>query len=664
MVLSDHFPFMKKFKEKFVFFGPGFLLAIAAAGEAGIADALEIGAEFGVSLTWIVVLTLLFKYAFTTGIARYTLSTGNTIYQGIVSLPGPKHWGAYFTIFAYLLESIGIGSMLYFTSVFFDYLIPGTFLLLLLGSILLVLALIILRTHLYHHFEPIMAGIVLLIGLFMVFFMIDNPMLQTVIFPEIANGLIPSIPEHSEKSILAILGVVGSGLTLMLYSVWLEKKIRNIAPKTEVIGEERKTIYTTYLKSVRLDILFGFILVFLLTIGFLAVGYFGMQASLIPHGVELTFDMLMTAAMNFFRVFPFGKQIMLLLFALLFFGALVVSLDARASALTKVIKQLRIESGKPVKNSSIVYNICLLLISTIGLLAMIFGNPLEIQLFVAMSCAILFGLYGFILIYLNSKLPEYAKGNRLWVLFISIGSALSIYFAFVLEGNILSTGVPLLKNLALVLIILFLICRSKMFKRIVSGNGALTDKVWLILILGTVSILGTLWGINAGDYIINFRDVGAIVGGIIGGPIVGGIIGFIGGIYRLTLGGATAVPCFIATVVAGVVSGFAIRIWKGKRSILKLIILAIVAECLHLLVIFPTYEILFGTMGALEVWDVIRSTIAPMVGVTAFGLLGFFIFTRKISQFTGPLERFSLTRLKEDIRKLTSRDTDDGDDTK
>jgi len=82
---------ISRLKKRLVFFGPGLLLAITAAGEAGIADALDIGAHFGMSLVWVVLLALIFKYAFTTGIARYTLATGKTIFQGFASIPGPKN---------------------------------------------------------------------------------------------------------------------------------------------------------------------------------------------------------------------------------------------------------------------------------------------------------------------------------------------------------------------------------------------------------------------------------------------------------------------------------------------------------------------------------------------------------------------------------------------
>ena len=129
--------FLGGVKDKLVFFGPGLLLAITAAGEAGITEALEIGAHFHLTLLWVVILTLLFKYAFTTGIARYTLATGKTIFEGFGSLPGPKNWGFILTIVSYLVEVVSVGAMILFVATFLDYLIPGTYYIPLLGIFIL-----------------------------------------------------------------------------------------------------------------------------------------------------------------------------------------------------------------------------------------------------------------------------------------------------------------------------------------------------------------------------------------------------------------------------------------------------------------------------------------------------------------------------------------------
>ncbi|HJJ58972.1 MAG TPA: Nramp family divalent metal transporter, partial [Methanocorpusculum sp.] len=166
-------------KDKLVFFGPGLLLAITAAGEAGITEALEIGAHFHLTLLWVVILTLLFKYAFTTGIARYTLATGKTIFEGFGSLPGPKNWGFILTIVSYMVEVVSVGAMILFVATFLDYLIPVTYYIPLLGIFILLLVLLVLRTHVYHHFELIMAGMVVLLSFIAVFalsFYVDSPL--------------------------------------------------------------------------------------------------------------------------------------------------------------------------------------------------------------------------------------------------------------------------------------------------------------------------------------------------------------------------------------------------------------------------------------------------------------------------------------------------------
>ena len=643
------------FKKKLVFFGPGLLLAITAAGEAGIADAMDIGAHFGMALVWVVFIALLFKYAFTTGIARYTLATGNTIFQGLVNIPGPKNWAAILTMAAYFVDSIAIGAMILFAGTFLDYLIPGSYPFYLICLLILLLSLVILRTHIYHHFEKIMALIVIIVGITLIVFMIQYP----YTFVDTAYGLIPSIPHDSEKEILAIIGAVGSGLMLMLYSVWLEKKIRvrNADPSVPAsekfqIGNKKK--FREYITSVRIDILVGFILVAIFTIGFMAVGNIGHYLSFIPHGTELTLDLMLSMVLKLYHAIPYGNVILSVLICLVFFGATVIGMDARASAVTKIVKSMREKAGHPVKNSSLVYNICLLCFSLITAVVLLYNQPLKIMLYVSLICAIFFGIFGFILIYLDSKLPEYARGNRFWVLFIGIGSILSIYLALVLEGSILGIGISLAQKMAIVLVAIFFFTRSRMFKRLVKGTANVFDKFWLIAIFGTISVIGTVWGISADTYIINFRDLGAILAGIIGGPVVGGIVGVIGGIYRYTMGGVTAIPCCIATLVAGVLSGFLIRYRKGKLTYVWAAVIAVAAECSHLLFIFPTYSMLTHAMTASAVLDVIRNTILPMSVSIALGCVCFAWFTREVPVFKGALQRFSFRQEVEDARTAIS----------
>ncbi len=197
--------FRKWFQKNFVFFGPGLLLAITAAGEAGVTEAIEIVAHYGPALIWVVIITLIFKYAFTNGIARYTLATSQTIFDALNRLPGPKNWGSYLIIGSYLMEMFAIGAMLVFSATFLDYLLPGIYSVFLIAVFLLRLTLAVIRTSSYAILEPIMAVLISILAGVILICLSQFPLS----FNLILDGLVPSIPAGSEMAILAILGVVG-----------------------------------------------------------------------------------------------------------------------------------------------------------------------------------------------------------------------------------------------------------------------------------------------------------------------------------------------------------------------------------------------------------------------------------------------------------------------
>jgi hypothetical protein len=63
------------------FIGPGLILAIEASGESGITELIAAGYEHGFALFWVIAAALIFKFAFTNGIARYTVATGTSIFD-------------------------------------------------------------------------------------------------------------------------------------------------------------------------------------------------------------------------------------------------------------------------------------------------------------------------------------------------------------------------------------------------------------------------------------------------------------------------------------------------------------------------------------------------------------------------------------------------------
>lgn len=644
--------FRKWFANTFVFFGPGLLLAITAAGEAGITEAIEIGAHYGLALLWVVIITLLFKYAFTNGIARYTLATGHTIFDALGKLPGPKNWGPILVIVSYMLEMFAVGAMIIFAATFLDYLLPGVFSIFLLSITLLIAALALLRTHIYHHFEQIMAVIVIVMGISLILVLTSFPFTPDMIL----SGIVPNIPAGSETAILAILGVVGSGLNLMLYSVWLKEKTDKTELADGTCYVKNEAFFKRFIKSVNADIAIGFAIVLLITFGFMCLGYAGFAVSFMPHGAELNLNILITQVLYLFSSIPYGTYVFLLFVAIIFFGSVVIGIDARAKALTRVIVSMREDAGRTVVRESRVYQFFIWVFVGILILSILINNPMGTIRLSAVICALLFGVFGFILLYLNSRLPEYARASRLWMLVIAVGSILSAYVALLIEGSFLEFGLPLFENVLVCTVVFYIFCRTKTFQRMADGTANIVDKFWVVFIFGLISVYGTYSGImiagEYGGYILNFRDLGAMIAGVLGGPVVGFFAALIGGVYRLTVGGVTAVPCFLATLAAGVLAGIAIRIWKGKLTMRRGATLAAVVELLHLLLIFPIYALATGVMGLSMIQDVILTTALPMTIVNAAGMMIFAHFAQKYPLLQGGLKRMTLSSLREEIRAL------------
>lgn len=625
--------FRQWFRNNFVFFGPGLLLAITAAGEAGVTEAIEIGAHHGLALIWVVIITLIFKYAFTNGIARYTLSTGNTIFDALHNLPGPKNWGSYLLIASYLMETLSIGAMLVFAATFLDYLLPGVYILVLLAVLLAAFVLLLLRTEIYESFEIIMAGLIAVLVLGIIYCLVDFPLSLNVL----VSGLVPSIPHGSETAILAIIGVVGSGLNLMLYSVWLKAKTSSHEENTEVCDLHNEVFFKKYIRSVNVDILSGFAIVAVITIGFMFLGYIGYAVSFMPHGAAITLDTIITQVVYIFNAIPFGQYIFLIFVALIFFGAAIVGMDARAKAVSTVVSHLPVFSARPELSEKKLYYGTLIVFTGIILLSFTITNPMTVIRQIAVISAILFGIYGFITIYLNAQLPSYARGGRGWILVMIVGSILSVYIALVIQGSFLEFGVPLLERMLVIVIALYIFLRSKMFERLTAGTASVTDKLWTIFIFGTLSIYGIYRGVAVTGTItglaFNFADIGPMIAGFLGGPAIGIFAGLFGFTYQFMQGGPMALSSSLSIIIAGAAAGFAVRFWKGRITIFRAVLLAIGVECFNVLWMIPTVGLAAGTLTLQQIIDIVMVTLLPQLIVNTVGIGLFAYLVRKVELF-------------------------------
>ncbi|MDD1684426.1 MAG: SpoIIE family protein phosphatase [Methanoregula sp.] len=181
-----------------------------------------------------------------------------------------------------------------------------------------------------------------------------------------------------------------------------------------------------------------------------------------------------------------------------------------------------------------------------------------------------------------------------------------------------SSLLVLLQLIGVIVVVAYLLTRSRIFPEILDGHPAVKTQIILVLLFGALSIYGTLSGIEFLGSPINVRDLGPMLAGLLGGPWVGLGAGLIGAAHRMTLGGFTVYPCSVATILAGLFGGLVWLFFKRKfAGIMVAVLFAILMEGLHmalvLLVCRPFEQAL-----------VVVSTVGfPMITANAAGMFVF-----------------------------------------
>lgn len=107
----------------------------------------------------------------------------------------------------------------------------------------------------------------------------------------------------------------------------------------------------------------------------------------------------------------------------------------------------------------------------------------------------------------------------------------------------------------------------------------------LVVLFSLFTILGTYNGNIVFQSFANLRAMGAVTAGLFGGPVVGALTGLIAGGHRylIDIGGFSAVPCGLATLLEGVAAGlFAWRFPSRSLDWGTAMIFAAVGEVAHM----------------------------------------------------------------------------------
>ena len=197
--------------------GPGLVVAATGVGAADLIATTVAGSKYGYALLWAVIAGCLMKVVLVEGAGRYTLATGNTIFQGWRSLGRWTSWyfGPYIVIWGFVYGAAamaGTGLALY--SLFPQLSVAGW------GIISGLLGLGLVWSGRYDRFEKVLTGFVILMFVTVLIaaaFTAPN-------LGEIMAGLLPHIPEGAMVNVLSVAGGVGGTITLAAYGYWLREK--------------------------------------------------------------------------------------------------------------------------------------------------------------------------------------------------------------------------------------------------------------------------------------------------------------------------------------------------------------------------------------------------------------------------------------------------------
>lgn len=217
--------------------GPGLFLIGYNIGTGSVTTMAKVGAEHGMSLTWVLVLSCIFTYVLMVAYGKTTLVTGHT---ALFNIKNNFKYGRILAI--YIIIALVIGEILALIGIFgiiADLLQEGSRLI--LGgtgfstfsiTFVLVVALYMLlwQGH-YQTFEKVLIFMVILMGLsFTVVFFMVKPS-----FYAIGVGLLPSLPDKpgSLQLIAAIAGTTCSAAVFIMRSTvvaekgWTIKHLKN-----------------------------------------------------------------------------------------------------------------------------------------------------------------------------------------------------------------------------------------------------------------------------------------------------------------------------------------------------------------------------------------------------------------------------------------------------
>jgi Mn2+/Fe2+ NRAMP family transporter len=206
---------------RFRLLGPGIVVAATGVGAGDLVATLIAGSRFGYALLWAAIAGTLLKIALAEGVARFSLATGRTLFDGWHSLGSGRvrfasvYFGGYVIVWGFVYGAAAMSATALPLAAQFPVFELRTW-----AMLTGVAGLALVWWNSYPVFEKVMTA---LVGVMFV----TVVGLAVLVLPDVvsmATGLVPRLPEGAAYYTLGLIGGVGGTITLASYGYWIAAK--------------------------------------------------------------------------------------------------------------------------------------------------------------------------------------------------------------------------------------------------------------------------------------------------------------------------------------------------------------------------------------------------------------------------------------------------------
>lgn len=253
-----------------------------------------------------------------------------------------------------------------------------------------------------------------------------------------------------------------------------------------------------------------------------------------------------------------------------------------------------------------------------------------------------------ILGFISLRLPKIRDhGNRnlngiVYMLIICVIGLMTSYFDDKIDTSLFfGPYLEMFKILCAVLIFVLLATNLKAFKEIADGKFTRKNRIICLAIFLAVGLFASYAHVTTDGIPANIRCLVVMISGLFGGPFVGIPVGLISGAYRYSLGGTTAIPCAISTVLSGAI-GSLIFIWNDRKF-------PGTVESIILMSLFTGFEMMMVVIltPADISFPFVRNVYPIMLFASIIGMLLFSILIQEARESVNPTLSYEKQKIKE-----------------